>query len=201
MAGELTLDAAHRLPLALATREQAVAVGACFGVAAEAGAGDHVEGRVELSVAAAVEPVAAAGAAGGFDGAGAGERGEGSLVSHPLGIAAGDDELGGADGSDAAFGEQVGDECGDDSLELGLELCELAREQSCASGEPVQDRDQDALAFVSRAQPRAALGEFVALERVKSLTRLGRGWVFFVWTFEAAVPGREPLAGARRGPG
>src|SRR5919109_265731 len=155
--------------LALAAREQAVAVGACFGVAAEAGARDHVQGRVELAVAAAVEPVAAAGAAGGFDGAGASERGEGSLVSHPLWIAAGDDELGGADGSDAALDEQVGNERRDDPPELGLELSQLAREQSCAGGEPAQDRDEDALALLARAQPRTAVGELVAPEHLEPL--------------------------------
>src|SRR5436190_18921174 len=44
VAGELAFEAAHGFAFAFAAREQAVVVGACLGVAAEAGAGDHVQG-------------------------------------------------------------------------------------------------------------------------------------------------------------
>src|SRR2546427_4579056 len=75
VAGELTFDAAHRLGFALAAGEQALVVGAGFGVAADACAGDHVQGPVQLPVAAAVEAVATLGAARALDRARAGERG------------------------------------------------------------------------------------------------------------------------------
>src|SRR6266498_3318251 len=47
-----------------------------------AGERDHVEGGVQLPVAAAVEAVPLLAAAGGIDGAGAGEGGEGGLGAH-----------------------------------------------------------------------------------------------------------------------
>jgi len=67
-----------------------------LGVPADAVECDHVEGSVELAVAAAVEAVALLQAAGGLHGAGAGERRERRLACHAGGVAAGDDELGGA---------------------------------------------------------------------------------------------------------
>src|SRR5437773_12504597 len=108
VAGELAFEAAHGFAFAFAAREQAVVVGACLGVAAEAGAGDHVQGGVELAVAAAAAAVAAAGAAAGLAGAGAGGPGGGRLVSHPAALAPADRPRGGAAAPDAALGETLG---------------------------------------------------------------------------------------------
>src|SRR6266516_5590353 len=118
VAGELALDAADRLAFAFAAGTQAFVVGACFGVAADAGAGDYVQDPVQLPVAAAVEAVAALGAARAFDRTRSGERGEGGLALHASGLAAGDDQLRGGEGAGAAFGDDLGHERGDDRCQL-----------------------------------------------------------------------------------
>jgi hypothetical protein len=57
-AGEVAFQAAADLAARLTFCDSAGGVGLCFGVAAEPGQGDGVQGTVELTVAAAVEPVA-----------------------------------------------------------------------------------------------------------------------------------------------
>ena len=83
---------------------------------------DHVEGAVEFPVAAAVEPVALCLAAGGLDGAGAGQCSERRLADHSAGVAGGDDQLGGADGADAALGAQLRHELAGDRFQLPVEI-------------------------------------------------------------------------------
>ena len=72
VAGELSFDAAACFAWGLSCCEEPLVVGDSLGVPAAAVERDDVEGAVELSVAAAVEPVALGLAAGGLDGAGAG---------------------------------------------------------------------------------------------------------------------------------
>jgi hypothetical protein len=125
VACEGALDAPSCLPRCLSVCEQARVVGGGFGVVAGAGERDDVERAVELAVAAAVEPVALLAGAGGVDGAGAGEGGEAGFAVHAGGVAAGDHELGGADGADAALVQQLGDELLDARAEFGVELVRL----------------------------------------------------------------------------
>src|SRR5437016_12207321 len=99
VAGEHAFDAASGFAFGLAGREQALVVGGGLGVPADAAERDDVEGAVELAVAATIEPVALLAAAGGVDRAGAGEGCEGGLADHAGWVAAGDDELCGADGA------------------------------------------------------------------------------------------------------
>ena len=61
-----------------------------FGVVAQPGVGDPVEGGVEVAVAGAVEPVADGAAGGGLEGADAGEAGEGGFGAQAAGVGEGD---------------------------------------------------------------------------------------------------------------
>jgi antitoxin YefM len=88
--GEPALEAAQRLPARLSFGAFACVVGAAFGVGADLGDGDRVERPVQLSVAAAVEPVAHGAPGGGRDRRGPIRRGEGM----PGRIAANVDDLG-----------------------------------------------------------------------------------------------------------
>ena len=57
-AGDVSFEAAADVAAGFAFGEASGGVGLCFGVAAEPGEGDGVQGAVELTVASAVEPVA-----------------------------------------------------------------------------------------------------------------------------------------------
>src|SRR5206468_9587008 len=103
VAGEHPLDAAPRLARGLARGEQALVVGRRFAVVADTGERDHVQGAVQLAVAAPVQSVALLLPARSVDRARAGEGGEGGLACHARGITAGDDQLSGADRPDAAL--------------------------------------------------------------------------------------------------
>ena len=70
-------------------------------------------------------------------GAGAGERRERRLACHAGGVAAGDDELVGADGADAALGQQFRQQLGGDRVELLVELVDLAVELGNAAAGPL----------------------------------------------------------------
>jgi hypothetical protein len=126
VAGEGALDAAARLSSGLACGEEPFVVATCLLVVADALEGDEVECAVELAVAATVEAVAALLPARGLDGARAGECGEGSFASHAAGVAARDEQLSGADWSQAAFLEQARCELGDELGERAFNLCDLA---------------------------------------------------------------------------
>jgi hypothetical protein len=151
VAGERTLDAAACFSGGLAGSEEPLVVGGGLRVVADPLQGDDVEGPVELAVAAAVEAVPSLLAAGGIDWARAGERGEGGLASHAAGVAAGDEQLGGADGPHAALLEQIGRDLGDERGESPLGLREFLRQSLDAPAEPPQDADYD---LGMRSQPR-----------------------------------------------
>ena len=80
VAGEVALEAAGGLAAALSFLDSALDVVDGWSVHSASGEDDLVEGAVELSVAAAVEPVADRLAGGGRDRGGAGEPGEGGLA-------------------------------------------------------------------------------------------------------------------------
>ena len=88
MAGELAFDAAAGLAFGLPGGEQAGVVAGGLGVVADAVERDHVQGAVELAVAAAVEPVALLATAGGIDRTGACQGRERGLAGHPRRVAA-----------------------------------------------------------------------------------------------------------------
>lgn len=146
-----------------------------LGVPAAAVERDDVEGAVELSVAAAVEPMTLSLAARCLHGAGAGQCGERRFAFHSLGVAAGDDELGGADGADAAFGEQVRHEFADDRFELPVELVDLAAQLLCSQGDPTQHRDRDGRLVGSRTESRGAFGGLFAVEAEPARFSVYRG--------------------------
>src|SRR5262245_23023812 len=98
--------------------------------------GDDVQRPVQLAVAAAVEPVASLLAARGIDRARACERGEGCLALHPVPVAARDEQLRGADRSNAALLEQLRRQLGHELSERPLGDCDLGRESLDALAEP-----------------------------------------------------------------
>src|SRR5439155_5541417 len=122
---ERAFDAAARLASGLAGREESLVVGGGLDVVADAGERDHVQCPVQLSVAAAVEPVPLLFPGRGLHRAGAGEGGEGRLARHPLRVAAGDEQLRGADGSDAGLAEQSRGKLGNRRGEGAPELADL----------------------------------------------------------------------------
>ena len=80
------------------------------------------EGRVGLTVAAAVEPVSLVLAAAGVERRRTAEVGEGRFVAQPLGIVAGgDEECGGGVGSDAEGGDKFGRSLFDQGFEDGVD--------------------------------------------------------------------------------
>src|SRR3954471_21487727 len=90
-AGEEALDASSGFAFGLALGDSAGDVGLGVGVAAPFGDRHHVQGPVELSVAAAVEPVAGLVlAGGGRHGCGASESCEGCFAVTAAGMAPGD---------------------------------------------------------------------------------------------------------------
>jgi hypothetical protein len=139
VARECALDASACLASGLVGCEQALVVGGCFGVMVDAGEGDDVQGPVQLAVAAAVQSVSSLLSAGGVERAGAGECGEGRFARHAVGVAAGDEQLGGADGSDAAFLEQIGRDLGEDADEPAVDLLYLVAESLDPPAKPAQD--------------------------------------------------------------
>ena len=80
VAGEVALEAAGGFAAALSFADSPLDVVDCRLVDSASGEDDLVEGPVELSVAAAVEPVADRLAGRGGDRGGAGELGEGGLA-------------------------------------------------------------------------------------------------------------------------
>src|SRR3954452_17403045 len=119
-AGEVALEAADRLLGGLAFGAFAGDVVLGLGVAAQAGDGDAVDGRVDLAIAAAVETVAVGLAGADGDRSDAGRARE-------LGVAgetarAGDlaDELGRGQWPEAGLGKQLRRDSGDELGDLGL---------------------------------------------------------------------------------
>jgi hypothetical protein len=148
-------------------------VGGRFGVVVDAGERDHVQRPVELAVAAAVQSAPALLSAGGVEGAGTGERGEGRFACHPVGVAAGDEQLRGADRSDAAFGEQGGGDLAEDLEESAIHLHYLVAQSLGPPRKPVQDGVADIRA---RSQPSRRSREPLTAERPKALGQmLGSG--------------------------
>jgi len=151
VAGERTLDAAPGFAVGLAGAKQSLVVGSRLTIVADAGERDHVQGAIQLPVAAAVEAMTPLAPARGIDRAGAGERRKGGLAPHAGGIAAGGDQLRRADGTNSALGQQLGNELADDRLELGFQLRQLGLELLHPSSEPTQDTDEHALLVAAGA--------------------------------------------------
>jgi hypothetical protein len=86
VAGEVALEAAGGLAAALSFSDSTLDVVDRRLVGSASGEDDLVEGPVELSVAAAVEPVADRLAGGGRDRGGAGEPGEGGLADETAAV-------------------------------------------------------------------------------------------------------------------
>src|SRR3989475_11360250 len=107
VAGERTLDAAPGFAVGLAGAKQSLVVGSRLTIVADAGERDHVQGAIQLPVAAAVEAMTPLAPARGIDRAGAGERRKGGLAPHAGGIAPRGDPLRRADGTKPAPGQQI----------------------------------------------------------------------------------------------
>jgi len=97
LAGDVPLEAAADLPGRLSLSGAPGHVSAGAGTAAHPGDRDGVDGPVEGTVAAAVEPVPDGLATAGWDWASAAEGGEGSFATAAAGAGEADAALGGAD--------------------------------------------------------------------------------------------------------
>ena len=177
VAGELSFDAAACFAWGLAVAEEALVVGGGFGVVADAVERDHVEGPVELAVAAAVEPVALVWPLEASTGLVPARAANDASLSHPVGVAAGDDQLGGADGADAAFGEQLGRELADDLFRARRRS---RRSRSSAAGRGrlsgARPRPRPLSRRCAGAVCRASFGGLVAVEAAQvAPERLGGG--------------------------
>src|SRR4051794_13758965 len=93
-AGDVALDAADRFGLGFAFADTSLEVGTGACVGGEPDDGDPPQGRVELAVAAAVEPVTGGLAAAGGYRVRAGQGGEGPFVAQPVGVVTGADQDG-----------------------------------------------------------------------------------------------------------
>src|SRR5271157_468025 len=139
LTGDVALEAADGLAsgLAFGNASSNVVLGAF--VPAQARDRDRVEGRICLSIAAAVEPASVRLARGCLDWADPAERGEGGLTGQALGVVAGgEQQRGGGIWSDAVTLQQlrrVGlDGCGD----VDVEFVDLAGQRQDATGEQSQ---------------------------------------------------------------
>src|SRR5258705_2457513 len=107
VAGDVALEAAHDLGFWFAFGEASGHIFLCGFVPAEADVGDAVQAGVGLPVAGAVESDPVGFTGGGGDGADSAEGGEGGLGVHPVRVVAGgEQDRGGAVGSDAVDGHQ-----------------------------------------------------------------------------------------------
>ena len=95
-----------------------------------------MQGAVEVAVAAAVEPVTDDAAAAGGDRAGAGERGVCGIVAAAARVGPGHDRLCGADRADAAFGQQLRRQVGDQVGEVAFVIGEFSVDPADGEGEP-----------------------------------------------------------------
>ena len=120
-AGEVALEAADGFFGALAFGAFAGDVVLRFGVAAQAGDGDAVDGVVDLAVAAAVQAVAVGVAGADRDRGDAGGAGELGVGGESVGAGDLADELGRREGSEAGLGEQLRRDRGDEGGDLCLE--------------------------------------------------------------------------------
>jgi hypothetical protein len=118
--GDVALEATADFGIGLAFCAAPGDVGLGSLAGAPASQEDVVQGPVEVTVAAAVEPVTDDTAAAGRDRAGAGERGVCGIVAAAARVGPGHDRLGGADRAHAAFGQQLRRQVGDQVGEVGL---------------------------------------------------------------------------------
>ena len=154
--GEVALEAADGVFGALAFGAFAGDVVLGFGVAAQPGHGDPVDGGVDLAVAAAVEPVPAGVARADRDRGDAGGAGELGVRREP--VRAGDlaDELGRGQRPEPRLGEEVRGDLGDQVGDLGFQrldgLGELAQPAQLVAGDP------DARGLLGSGEPAAIRG-------------------------------------------
>src|SRR6266508_6913415 len=127
-AGEVALEAAVCFAATFAVADASIDVGDRRLVCASAGDEDHVQGAVELAIAAAVEAVADRLSRRSGDRCAASEASEGGLASDPAGVGPGDDELRGRERSDARLIEQL-------RRQRSGELLDLAREFALFGGQ------------------------------------------------------------------
>jgi hypothetical protein len=138
--GEVALEAADGVFGALAFGAFARDVVLRFGVAAQPGHGDPVDGRVDLSVAAAVEPVPAGVARTDWDRGDAGRPGQLGVAAEA--VRAGDlaDELGRGQWPEPRLGQEVRGDLGDEIGDLGFQrldgLGQLAQAAQLVAGDP-----------------------------------------------------------------
>src|SRR5215218_10387040 len=120
-AGEVAFEAADGFLGAFAFGAFAGDVVLGFGVAAQAGDGDAMDGRVDLAVAAAIEAVAVGLAGADGDRGDAGGARELGVAGEPA--CAGDlaDELGRGQRPEAGLAQQLRRDLGDEAGDLGLE--------------------------------------------------------------------------------
>src|SRR5947209_8761494 len=139
LAGDVALEAAEDLASVEPVSGPFAGVGAGAVAVAEPADGDHVQGPVRLAIATVVEAVAGRAAGAGRDRGGAADPCEGGLAAQALDVlAGGDEELAGALGADREELDRARGGEGDESLELLVELGDLALELARTSCEAAQ---------------------------------------------------------------
>lgn len=118
LAGDVSLQTAADLLRPLALGGASSDVGPGGRAVAHAGRGDDVDGLVERTGAAAVEPVSHGPTAAGFQRADPAQCGEGGVVSTSTGVGEGHDDLGSAHRPDPRTGGHPGDEVLDNGGQL-----------------------------------------------------------------------------------
>lgn len=102
-----------------------------------------MEGAVELAVAAAIESVADRLAGAGGDRGGAGESGEGGFAVQSSRVRPGEQDLGGACGTDPGLVEQLGRKLADERPDLARQLAFFTGELADPAGDRFE-REQEA---------------------------------------------------------
>jgi hypothetical protein len=151
--GEVALERTERFQAALAVRLFALQVGTGAGVAAALNDRDLVQRTVELSVAVAVEPVAALLTGGRVDRRDTRQPRKLGVVAKPSGAAGLADDLAGNQRTAALELKQLRRIAGDAERDLALQIVRVARERAAAPHQVSRDPHTDGL-FI-RARRRA----------------------------------------------
>jgi hypothetical protein len=171
-AGEVALERTERFQAALASLVFALQVGTRSGVAASLNDRDLVQRRVELTVAVAVESVAALLTGGRVDRRDTGEPRELRVIAEASGAGGLADDLAG-DQCTAAFElQQLRRVVGDTNGDLALELIRVACQRAATAHEVSRDPHPNGLR-TAREAPRDAIKPDLAVQRASGDPQIG----------------------------
>src|SRR5829696_6095789 len=159
LGGDVALEEADGFTSGLSVGQASSWIVLAAGVPAQPGQGDPVERGVGLPITATVEPPAAGLAGGGLDRADTAERGVGALTAQPFRVVpGGDQQRGGAVGTDAALFQQLGCVGGDQRAEPFVQLIGLGLQRQAPGGERPQGEDHHLVNFGSRVARLRQIG-------------------------------------------